>query len=192
VLPCPALKTTDSVDSVRDLDLVLVAGVQGSGKTTLTTQLFRDRIRINLDEIRFFYKRMTTGTDWRNDDWRPAIEPLFRKIEEDCLRFNLQAGQRVVVDNTNISRRSRAHYCAIAKTLGKSVGLLFLDLPLETCKTRNAGRPVKVPEPVLEEFFTIRELPTLDEGFDVLRMVGPDELVALRTPPPGEGLRPAP
>lgn len=191
MLPWPALKITDSVDSVRDLDLVLVAGVQGSGKTTLTTQLFRDRVRINLDEIRFFYKRMTTGTEWRNDDWRPAIEPLFRKIEEDCLRFNLQSGQRVVVDNTNISRRSRAHYCSIAKTLGKTVGLLFLDLPLETCLTRNRGRPVKVPEPVLEEFFTVRELPSADEGFDVLRMVGPDELITLRTPA-GEGPRAAP
>lgn len=176
----------DPVASVRAIDLVLVAGVQGSGKTTLTKELFRDRVRVNLDEIRFFYKRMTTGGEWSNHDWRPAIEPLFRKIEEDCLRFNLEQGHPVVVDNTNISRRSRAHYVSIARSLGRTVGLLFLDLPLETCMVRNRGRSVRVPEPVVEEFFTTRELPAEDEGFDVLRIVGPEDLHALRAAPPPE------
>ena len=159
------------VDSVRELDLVLVAGVQGSGKTTITTGLFRDRVRVNLDEIRFFYKRMTTGGVWTSDDWRPAIEPLFRKIEDDVLRFNLQSGQRVVVDNTNISRKSRAHYLALAKALGKSIGLIFLDLPLDTCLTRNRSRSAFVPEPVIAEFFQMREMPDADEGFDRLHVV---------------------
>ena len=154
------------LNSVRDLDLVLVAGVQGSGKTTLTTAEFRDRVRVNLDEIRFFYKRMTTGQTWKSDDWRPAMEPLFRKIEDEVLRFNLHAGNRVVVDNTNISRRSRAHYLALGKTLGKSVGLIFLDLPLDTCLTRNRGRSAVVPEPVIAEFYQMREMPGDDEGFD--------------------------
>lgn len=176
----------DPVASVRGIDLVLVAGVQGSGKTTLTKDLFRDRVRVNLDEIRFFYKRMTTGGEWGNHDWRPAIEPLFRKIEEDCLRFNLAQGQPVVVDNTNTSRRSRAHYVGIARSLGRSVGLLFLDLPLDTCLVRNRGRSVRVPEPVVEEFFTSRELPAGDEGFDVLRIVSADEMLALRAAPPPE------
>jgi len=170
------------LESVRALDLVLVAGVQGSGKTTLTTDLFRDRVRVNLDEIRFFYKRMTTGHEWRNDDWRPAVEPLFRKIEEDVLRFNLQAGQRTVVDNTNISKRSRAHYLSIAKSLGKTVGLIYLDLPLDTCLTRNRGRRVIVPEPVISEFFQMRELPDADEGFDRLHVVSGDALERLVRP----------
>jgi predicted kinase len=181
----------DPVQSVRGLDLVLVAGVQGSGKTTITKELFRDRVRVNLDEIRFFYKRMTTGGEWTNHDWRPAIEPLFRKIEDDCLRFNLTAGTPVVVDNTNLSRKSRAHYTGIARSLGRSIGLIFLDVPLETCLSRNRGRAMRVPEPVVEEFYTSRELPGEDEGFDVLRIVSPDELLALPVPRPPE-LRAAP
>lgn len=173
---------TDPVESVSELDLVLVAGVQGSGKTTLTLDRFRERVRVNLDEIRFFYKRMTTGCAWCNDDWRPAIEPLFRQIEDDCLRFNLQAGHPVVVDNTNISRKSRAHYLALARALNKSIGLIFLDLPLDTCLTRNRSRSAHVPEPVISEFFQKRELPGADEGFDLLHVVGPDALCALRDP----------
>ena len=169
------MQTTDPVECVRELDLVLVAGVQGSGKTTLTVDRFRDRVRVNLDEIRFFYKRMTTGSEWRNDDWRPAMEPLFRTIEDELLRFNLSQGNRVVVDNTNVSRRSRAHYYRLAREMGKSVGLLYLDLPLETCIDRNRDRRVKVPEPVIQEFFEMRELPAPDEGFDVLRIVAPGD-----------------
>lgn len=175
---------TDPVESVRELDLVLVAGVQGSGKTTLTLGRFSDRVRINLDEIRYFYKRMTTGVDWRNDDYRPGTEPLFRSIEDDCLRFNLRAGNRIVVDNTNVSRRHRAHYLALARTMRKSIGLVYLDLPLDTCLSRNRARSAYVPEPVITEFFQMRELPTVDEGFDQLHLVGAEALTALRASTP--------
>ena len=168
------------LESVRDLDLVLVAGVQGSGKTTLTTGGFRDRVRVNLDEIRYSYKRMTTGREWRNDDYRPGLEPLFRQIEDDCLRFNLRAGNRLVVDNTNVSRKSRAHYLALARSMERSVGLIFLDLPLTTCLERNRGRTAHVPEPVIAEFYQNREMPSADEGFDRVHVVGPDLLAALR------------
>jgi predicted kinase len=167
------------LESVRDIDLVLVGGVQGSGKTTLTLGELRDRVRINLDEIRTFYKRMTVGGEWRSDDWRPAFEPLYRKIEDECLRFNLQAGNRVVVDNTCITRKARAHYTALAKALDKTIGLIFLDLPLDDCLERNRNRKARVPEPVVHDFFRMREMPAADEGFDRLHVVAPRELVAL-------------
>lgn len=170
----------DPLDAVRDVDLVLVAGVQGSGKTTLTRAGFTDRVRVNLDEIRHFYKRMTVGGDWRSDDWRPAMEPLYRQIEDDCLRFNLTAGNRVVCDNTNITRKSRAHYLAMARALKKSIAILFLDQPLDTCLDRNRHRAAYVPEPVINEFFQMREMPSVDEGFDALHIVGLEALTALR------------
>lgn len=170
----------DPLDAVRDVDLVLVAGVQGSGKTTLTRHGFTDRVRVNLDEIRNFYKRMTVGGEWRSDDWRPAMEPLYRQIEDDCLRFNLTAGHRVVCDNTNISRRNRAHYLSMARALKKTIGILFLDLPLDTCLDRNRHRSAFVPEPVIAEFFQMREMPSADEGFDAVHVIGADTLNALR------------
>lgn len=159
------------LESVRRVDLLLVAGVQGSGKTTVTLNQFRDRVRVNLDEIRRFYQRMTSGRDWSSDDWNPAIEPVFRKIEEDLLRYNLQAGHPLVVDNTSISRKSRAFYRTLTRELGKTIGIIFFDVPLETCLHRNQHRSARVPEPVLHEFWTNREMPAADEGFDVLHIV---------------------
>lgn len=165
------LDDCDLPERVRHCDLVLVAGVQGSGKTTITLDRFRERVRVNLDEIRFFYKRMTTGTDWSNQDWHPAIEPLFVKIEEDLVRFNLSQGRPVVVDNTNITRRTRSHYQQIARSLGRSIGLIFIDMALDACIVQNRRRRRSVPDHVLHEFYVNRELPTADEGFDYLEIV---------------------
>jgi predicted kinase len=179
----------DAIDAVRPLDLVLIAGVQGSGKTTFALEHFRQRIRVNLDEIRRFYRRMTAGAEWTSQDWNPGIEPLFRQIEEQVIRHNLGEGMHVVVDNTNISRRSRAHYLGLAHELGRTVGVIFLDLPLDVCLRHNGQRSARVPDPVLREFHSGREMPARDEGFDYLRVVGLDELGAPSAPPPASASR---
>lgn len=179
----------DVYSEIEDVDVLLVAGIQGSGKSTLTTARFKDRCRTNLDEVRYFHRRLTTGQAWRPTDWNREYEPLIVEIEEKILRFNLQKGARVVVDNTNCTRESRAHYVRIAKELGKSIGIIYLDPKLDLCLTRNEARPITVPENVIQAFHERKEIPEASEGFDrVLILETP--VMPARVPPPAPVARP--
>lgn len=169
----------DLVNETAALDLLLVAGVQGSGKTLLAQTVFSDRMRVNLDEIRFFYRQMTAGKPFTSSDWTPRLEPLFSEIEERIIRWNLCEGHRLVVDNTNVVRRTRSHYRRIARDLGKTAGVVFLDLPVEVCLLHNGSRRLVVPEAVVRAFHARREAPTPDEGFDYHRIVGLDQATTL-------------
>lgn len=155
----------------ENVDLLLVGGPQGAGKSSLATRWFRDRRRVNRDEIRAFHRRLTTGRDWRTGDWNQSIEPLITTIEMAVIRHELAAGNQVVVDNTLINEELRAPYIALAKELGKSIGCLFLALPLELCRTRNQARDLTVPDQVLLEFHQSMTPPSLAEGLDCVRVM---------------------
>jgi len=155
----------------ESVDLLLISGVQGTGKSTLATRHFRDRVRANLDDVRYFYRHMTSGQSWKPTDWRRDLEPLIVSLEERIIRFNLEQGNRMVVDNTNITRESRAHYARLCQELGRSIGIIFLDLPLDYCLTKNVSRPISVPDQIVKIFHSRRELPSFDEGFDFIRVI---------------------
>lgn len=154
-----------------DVDILLIGGLQGSGKSSLATSFFRDRRRINRDDIRAFLKTMTTGQPWRPQDWTPEIEPLVTEIEMATLRHELAAGKRVVIDNTLITPELRAPYVEVAQQLGKTIGCLFLALPLEACRERNQKRDRIVPDHILSAFAEDMVPPAEAEGLDMVRIL---------------------
>lgn len=180
----------DAYTECEDVDVLLVAGIQGSGKSTLTTARFRDRCRTNLDEVRYFHRRLTSGQPWRPSDWNREFEPLILVLEEQIIRFHLQRGTRVVIDNTNCTRESRQHYVRIARELGKTIGIIYLDPKLDLCLTRNEARPVTVPEDVIQAFHERKELPDASEGFDRLLVMEQPILPPSARPIPPVASRP--
>lgn len=162
---------TDARGSLENVDLLLLGGPQGSGKSSLATQWFRDRRRVNRDSIREFYVRMTRGEAWRADHWSPAMEPLVTEVEMAVLRKELADGNRVVVDNTNITQELRQPYIELARELGKTVGCLFLALPLEYCLEKNQARERTIPDQILADYYRSMELPRPGEGLDFVQVV---------------------
>ena len=154
-----------------DVDILLIGGLQGAGKSSLATGAFGDRQRVNRDDIRSFHKTMTTGTGWRPEDWNDGIEPLITAIESNIIRFELGMGHRLVIDNTLINRRLRTPYIALAREQSRSIGCLFLDLPFQSCVERNRQRERQVPERVLADFHASIEFPTKEEGLDFVRIL---------------------
>ncbi|NMH92035.1 ATP-binding protein [Pseudonocardia bannensis] len=91
----------------------------------------------------------------------------------------LAAGRDVVVDNTNPALEDRAPLIALARRHGAAVRAVHLDVPLELCLQRNAGRKGRARVPVVGVLATRNRLvaPSTEEGFDRVDVVRPPEQV---------------
>ena len=132
------------------MQAVILIGIQASGKSTFYMErFFRTHVRINLDMLRT------------------------RRREGVLLAACLEAGQRFVVDNTNVTRRDRARYIAPAHEAHFEVVGYYLVVSPAEALARNATRPDKerVMPVVIYGTHHRLEVPTLDEGFDRLYQV---------------------
>ena len=153
-------------------DLVLICGIPASGKTYLTQNRYRDRVRLNRDDIRFAHKRLIGyGQTWTQSDFDLELEGIFSDYEMKLLRYHLQKGHKIVVDGTNVTRARRKPYVDVAKRLGKTIGILFLNPPIELCLERNQNRENIIPEPIVSKYNNDIELPHIGEGFDVVEII---------------------
>jgi predicted kinase len=156
----------------QNLDIVLVCGLPGSGKSHFAGTHFKDsgRQRVNRKEIRRFLFEMTHfGAAWTEKEFASNDVFLVNHVERKIIEHLLQEKQKLLLDNTNISVESRKPYIALAHQAGKSIGAVFLDTPVIKCLERNRGRADSMPETVISRLAAEKQLPDVAEGFkDVL------------------------
>jgi predicted kinase len=135
------------------MEVVMLIGIQGSGKSTFARRFIDSHVRLNLDMLRT------------------------RHREGLLFAACLQAKAPVLIDNTNVTREQRRRFLEPALAAGFSVrGFYFVPL-LEECIGRNARRSKPVPEGALHGTLRRLEPPTRAEGFAELhavRIVGAD------------------
>ena len=134
--------------SVPELELVLLVGLQGAGKSTLVQRLLAaDHVVVSKDH-------------WPRARHREQRQ--LRVVEE-----HLREGRPVVVDGTNASVERRAGLVALAHRLRVPVRAVLVDTPVEVCRRRNAERTgrERVPDVGFWATAGILVAPTLDEGF---------------------------
>ena|SRR5262252_9523424 len=132
------------------MEIVILIGIQGSGKTTFYEQRFlHTHVRLSLDLLKT------------------------RHRERAFLQTCLTTQQRCIVDNTNVRAADRAAYIAAAKHAGFRVKGYFVESALRDAIRRNAGRTgsAVIPVPGLVGTFKRLEHPALAEGFDELYLV---------------------
>lgn len=159
------------IGNFQSLDVVLICGLQGAGKSHFARSYFNvnKRKRINRKEIRRLLYEMTNfGEPWKEDFFSDHDEILVNHVERKIFEHLLQNRYPVLVDNTNVTAESRAPYVTAAKRLGKSVGVIFLDLPLKVCLERNREREDRLSESIITNLYATLELPTKSEGFKEL------------------------
>ena len=139
--------------SKRFQTLVIMIGIQGSGKSTFCREMLSDEfVRINLDTLKTRYR------------------------EQALLAESIAAGKSIVIDNTNPTRADRARYIAAAKGNGYRVIGYFMQSILQDCIARNERRKGKAKVPVIAIAATSNklEMPSVREGFDELYFVAND------------------
>lgn len=160
----------------KTLDIVIVCGLPGSGKSHFASRYFKDtgRNRVNRKEIRRMIFEMTNfGAVWSEDKFDTADDFLVKHVERKIIEHLLQHNRQVLVDNISVSRSSRKIYVDIAKQMRKSIGVIYLHAPVIKCLERNREREDAVPEIVISNLAASAELPDRGEGFqDVLVVEG--------------------
>ncbi|HXV92139.1 MAG TPA: ATP-binding protein [Pseudonocardia sp.] len=143
----------------RDVELVVMVGLQGSGKSTW--------VRENLAGTH----AVVSKDHWPNARHREARQ---QRIVDELLG----AGRDVVVDNTNPAPEDRAALIALARDHAATPVAVLLDVPLRVCLGRNAAREGRGRVPIAGVLATRNRLvpPSVTEGFrriHVVRLVMP-------------------
>jgi predicted kinase len=129
------------------MEAVIFIGIQGSGKSTFYKENFFDtHIRINLDMLKT------------------------RHREHLLLKACIEAKQKLVVDNTNVTREQREKYISAARAARFRIIGYYFQTSLEDALLRNSRRIGEkcIPEKGVLATYKRLEVPFIDEGFDVL------------------------
>ena len=129
--------------------LIVLMGLQASGKTTFFEQFLKDKgyVHINLD----------------------TLKTRHREILE--ITICLDRGLCYATDNTNPTKEDRRRYIGPAKDKGYHIVGYFMQSRLASCLERNGRRDRQVPKKGILATFNKIEMPSLDEGFDELNFV---------------------
>ena len=110
------------LDRFQNLEIILVCGLPGSGKSHFARTHFLQsgRKRVNRKEIRRLLFEMTNfGQKWSEKDFAASDEFLVKHVERKIVEHLLQNHQKLLIDNTSVSRESRKGYLSIAHQHGK-------------------------------------------------------------------------
>jgi predicted kinase len=162
------------LERLHPLDVVVVAGLPGSGKSHFAGQFFRDqdRLRVNRKEIRSaLYEMMHFGSPWSEREFDAHDEFLVKHVERKIIEHLLQNRKKVLVDTVSVTAESRRHYVALAQQMHRSIGIVFLDTPTAHCRERNAKREDPVPDTAISNLAAALEPPQKGEGFREVMIV---------------------
>jgi predicted kinase len=156
------------------LDIVLICGLPACGKSQFAKTHFKsqDFKRINRKEIRRLLYEMTNFEDpWSEKEFSSVDEGLVKQIERKLLENLLQNDQKILVDNTSVSIASRKSYIQLASQFKKSIGVVFMNTPVQTCMERNRKKTDPVPERIISNLAAAIELPDSREGFKEIAVI---------------------
>ncbi len=149
--------------------LLVLVGLPASGKST-----FRGQVQSRLDHIRVVCP----------DEIRPVIygatfdprhESIVWQVTYSVLNYWLRLGEPVIFDATNLSQGVRKPLIDTARRHGSRVWSIYFRVSLEVALSRNARRDRVVPPERVRDMADRLEPPSLEEGFDQVLTVEPEE-----------------
>ncbi len=156
------------LNKFHNLDIILIAGLYGSGKNHLVKKYFKqhNRVRVSRLEIRrSLFEMANYGKLWNYKDFNEEDDILVKHVERKVVEHNMQKKNKILVINTFVSAKSRNRFIKLAKDNGKTIGIIFLIIPLDTCIEQNVNKIDIVPEQVIRVLNQKKEVPTKKEGY---------------------------
>ncbi len=143
------------------MELVIFIGLQASGKSTFY-------------RTHFAATHLLVSKDRMPNNKNPSRRQAFLVAEA------LQAGQSVVVDNTNPTLADRADLMQLGRACGAKIIGYYFESDVKQSLERNQQRVGKARVPEVAIYATVKKLvrPDYREGFDQLfgvRMIGQGE-----------------
>ncbi len=151
-----------NLDKFHKLDVIIVCGLPGAGKSQFAEDNFKDtdRKRINRGEIRRFLYEMTTfNNKWTEDMFNEKQEYLVKHVEIEILEYFLHNNLKILIDNTSITKESRKSYIEKAKQKGKSIGIIFINTPVKKCIERSKQKDRHINTNVISNLYARIDLP---------------------------------
>ena len=129
--------------------MIIMMGIQGSGKSTFCAKNFPEYTRITLDTLRT------------------------RKKEKDALWLAINRKENIIIDNTNPTVSDRKKYIEAGKTSQYRIIGYFMQSRLQECIERNDTRQgkEKIPSAAIACTSNKLEMPGYEEGYDELYFV---------------------
>ena len=158
-----------NISKLKNLNVILLCGLYGSGKTKFANMYFKGtgRSRISRTEIRkLIFEMVNFGEPWTPDKFTDEDDFLIKHVERKITEQFLHDKKSVLLVNTFMSKNSRLKFIRMSKDMNKTIGAVFLDIPLEKCRANNEHGTVRVPEIVLNSLHSKKELPSPEEGFN--------------------------
>ena len=163
-----------SLEAIHSCPIVLLCGLYGSGKTEFAEKYFknRNRYRISRSEIRKLMFEMTNfGQGWSSDKFNEEDDVLVKHVERKILEHYIHNKRNVLIINTFITRQSRTRFVKMARDMKKTIGAVFLDIPVDKCLENNSRKSSLIPSSVIQSLSIKKELPTKKEDFDEVLIV---------------------
>jgi len=130
------------------MEVVILVGIAGSGKTTWCKRHLPGHVRISLDDM---------GHD--------------RRLEEKMTRDELEKNNSIAVDDTNLTRGIRQKHIAAAKRYGAGVRAVYFCIDIQKAQRQNVQREKMVPCSALYRQKKQLEVPVAEEGLDSVRVL---------------------
>ena len=169
-----------NMPSKKDPELIMLVGIPASSKST-TAKYYAKQAYLILSSDAIRLSLLETESEHPHD--QKELDKLNVRVFETIRNravAALKAGQSVVIDATNLSRKRRA---AFLLNLGKikcyKKCLLFIT-PVEVCFARNASREgiARVPDEAMNKMLRNFECPGYWEGWDEIEPVVSDDTYA--------------
>jgi len=156
----------------------IIVGVSGSGKSTLVNQLksqLDDYCVFSLDDVRVDMYSLLN--EYIPDDKKTMYSAAFSFVNQNQEQFNKYVDERwksalkhvhVIVDNTHLTRKSRARWIQDARSKGFKIVVFNVMTPLQVVLDRQSSRADKaVPADVVRDMYMRLQEVQADE-YDVL------------------------
>lgn len=160
------------------VEVVVMVGISGSGKTTYSRRRFSRYVHISMDAYQkdelWPVKRARLIRRYDREQPAGTIRITSGNKKAECVLANdaLGRGKSVVVDDTNLTRAIRRPYLMLARKHGACIRAVFFD-DFERARVQNAGRAEdgsRMDESVLSRQLGELERPSKGEGFDDVRV----------------------
>lgn len=129
--------------------MIILIGIAASGKTTWSKKYLPQHVRISLDDI-------------KNHN---------RTLEDKMIISELEKGNNIVIDDTNLTANIRQRHIRIAKKYDAVINAICFCIDMQKAHKQNFNREKNIPHYVLDMHKKQLEMPNKEEGFDCVQFL---------------------